>query len=230
MTEDTIGAIVSAAHSRGYQVWVHTLDEGSARRAVMAGVDGLAHLFVGDSAGGDFGELLAEQHVGVVPTLVVLLNTLVGESQMEPMLADERLKPFIDVKTLHPFPSRPRPNLRKGMSEAMKRIIASHVPILAGTDAAPSITGLPWGTTLHRELELLVKEGMTPVQALAAATSTTAQVFQLADRGYIRPGLRADLLLVEGDPTSKIDSTRNIVGVWKAGIPVKRTFSYTSLR
>jgi imidazolonepropionase-like amidohydrolase len=75
---------------------------------------------------------------------------------------------------------------------------------------------------LHRELELLVNEGMTPVRALAAATSATAQAFHLADRGHIRPGLRADLVLVEGDPTSKIDSTRNIVGVWKAGLPVRR--------
>jgi imidazolonepropionase-like amidohydrolase len=223
LTEDTISAIVSASHSRRKQVWVHVLDEGNARKAVMAGADGLAHLFAGDSAGSDFGELLMEHHVSVIPTIIVLLNAMIGGSQIEPMLADDRLKPFINVMALHPFPSRPRPNLHKGMSEAMEQLIAAQVPILAGTDAAPPITGIPWGVSLHRELELLVKEGLTPVQALAASTSATAQAFQLTDRGYVRPGLRADLLLVEGDPTSKIDSTRNIIGVWKAGLQVRRT-------
>jgi hypothetical protein len=75
---------------------------------------------------------------------------------------------------------------------------------------------------MHRELELLVKAGLTPIEALAAATSTPAKAFRLADRGRIAEGLRADLVLVAGDPTSDITATRAIEGVWKQGVEFDR--------
>jgi Amidohydrolase family len=76
---------------------------------------------------------------------------------------------------------------------------------------------------VHRELELLVEGGMSPTQALAAATSVPARAFHLEDRGRIAPGMRADLLLVEGDPTQNILQTRAIVQVWKRGIAIDRS-------
>jgi len=69
---------------------------------------------------------------------------------------------------------------------------------------------------------LLVRAGLTPVEALTAATSAPAAAFRLADRGRIAPGLRADLVLVQGDPTSDIASSRAIVAVWKAGVRAPR--------
>jgi len=69
---------------------------------------------------------------------------------------------------------------------------------------------------------LLVRDGLTPVQALAAATSVPARIFHLDDRGSIREGLRADLVLVQGDPTTDILATRQIVTVWKKGVLVQR--------
>jgi hypothetical protein len=70
---------------------------------------------------------------------------------------------------------------------------------------------------MHGELALLVGAGLTPTEALAAATSAPARAFHLDDRGEIAPGKRADLLLVKGDPTTDILATRNIVSVWKLG-------------
>jgi imidazolonepropionase-like amidohydrolase len=92
------------------------------------------------------------------------------------------------------------------------------VRLLAGTDA--NIVAPQHGSALHRELELLVGAGLTPVSALTAATSAPAEVFGLTDRGRIAPGLRADLLLVEGDPTTDITATTKIVHVWRAGVLV----------
>jgi imidazolonepropionase-like amidohydrolase len=75
---------------------------------------------------------------------------------------------------------------------------------------------------MHGELEYLVKAGLTPEQALAAATSVSADTFHLTGRGPIAPGLCADLVLVNGDATADITATRDIVEVWKQGIPVDR--------
>jgi hypothetical protein len=104
--------------------------------------------------------------------------------------------------------------------ETIRQLRAAGVPILAGTDAPNP--GTAYGSAMHRELELLVDAGLSPTAALAAATSVPARTFGLDDRGRIAEGLRADLLLVDGDPTQDILATRAIAGVWKAGVPVDR--------
>ncbi len=104
--------------------------------------------------------------------------------------------------------------------EALRQLKAAGVPILAGTDA-PNVG--THGTAMHHEMELLVRAGLTPVEALRAATSTPAAVFHLDDRGVIRAGARADLVLVTGDPTTSIAATQKIAGVWKAGIALVST-------
>jgi adenine deaminase len=79
-----------------------------------------------------------------------------------------------------------------------------------------------YGLSIHRELALLVAAGLRPTEALAAAASAPASCFGLADRGRIGPGLRADLVLVEGDPTVNVTATRSIVSVWRQGQRVDR--------
>ena len=98
---------------------------------------------------------------------------------------------------------------------AVRQLAKAGVPILAGTDAPNP--GTAHGASIHRELELLVSAGLSPTAALAAATATPARIFGLKDRGRIAPGLRADLVLVKGDPTTDITATRDIQRVWKIG-------------
>ena len=104
------------------------------------------------------------------------------------------------------------------LANALAAVGALHragVVILAGTDVpAP---GTAHGLSLHRELELLVRSGLTPAEALTAATFAPARAFGFLDRGRIAEGLRADLVLVNGDPTADITATRDIAGVWKLG-------------
>ncbi len=93
--------------------------------------------------------------------------------------------------------------------------------VLVGTDSndeAGAPAKLQHGTSLHDELERLVKAGLTPVEALRGAGALAASTFKLADRGAVEPGRRAELVLVEGDSTSDISTTRNIRGVWIGGI------------
>jgi imidazolonepropionase-like amidohydrolase len=118
------------------------------------------------------------------------------------------------------IPSKQSVSSCAGTAEAIRAMTSRGVPVLAGTDApAP---GQTYGASVHREMELLVRAGLTPSQALVAATSAPARAFDLTDRGRIAPNLRADLVLVEGDPTTDILHTRRIVKVWKRGVEATR--------
>jgi imidazolonepropionase-like amidohydrolase len=103
--------------------------------------------------------------------------------------------------------------------ETLRMLDRAGVPILVGTDAANGATA---GVLTHTELETVVKAGLSPVEALADATSVPAKIFSLDDRGRIAPGLRADLLLVRGDPTIDISATKDIVAIWKQGVRFDR--------
>lgn len=75
---------------------------------------------------------------------------------------------------------------------------------------------------MHHELYLFVKKcGFTPAEALRAATYLNAKRFKFTDRGQIKEGLKADLVLVEGNPVEDINDTLNLRAVWKAGVLCK---------
>lgn len=105
-------------------------------------------------------------------------------------------------------------------SKNAKRVYDAGVPILAGTDLTTHTTypvDIPFGSSLHKELELLVQAGLPELEVLKAATSRPAQVYNLTDRGVIAPGKRADLLLIRGNPLLNISKTREIQKIWMAG-------------
>ncbi|KAK3331598.1 hypothetical protein B0T19DRAFT_455847 [Cercophora scortea] len=93
-----------------------------------------------------------------------------------------------------------------------------HIPILAGTDAfgllVPGIN-IPFGLTLHYELQNLVEAGFTPAEALRAATVVAARHHRLLNRGVIAPGKRADLVLLNSDPLVDVRNTLDIARVWE---------------
>jgi imidazolonepropionase-like amidohydrolase len=226
LSQEIVQAIVQEAHRQGKLVVVHALTEQKAREAIAAGADGLAHLFIGEQASPDFGQFAASHHVFVIPTLMIL-SGVCGKPQGPALQADSHLAPYFTAQQRQ-TPVKPtdpgRHHLYQAAVSATQQLLQAQVPLLAGTDtgrptAMFGVTG--YGTALHGELKLLVEAGMTPVQALSAATSVPARIFQFRDRGLIRPGMRADLMLVEGDPTQDILATRNIVTIWKRGMPIQ---------
>lgn len=120
------------------------------------------------------------------------------------------------------------------LDDAFASVIALHkagVDILAGSDVSepiPILGGLAHGVSLHQELQLMVAAGLTPIEALRAATSTPARRFELNDRGRIAAGARADLLLVDGDPTTNISDTLSIRSVWRGGNQLTTDVRYTT--
>ena len=213
----TLDALIAAAHRRGKLAVVHVLSEQQAREAIDAGADVLAHMFMGPTTSPTFGSFASGRRVAVVPTLSVIC----GDSQAHSLLTDSNMSPFIRPVWRRML-EMPREGRRScgGAEAAIKQLVSAKAAILAGSDA-PS-PGTTYGVSLHGELSLLVRSGLSPVQALMAATSIPARIFRLADRGAIRAGMRADLVLVAGDPTQDIVAARRIVRVWKRGVPVER--------
>ncbi|MBX7460112.1 amidohydrolase family protein [Qipengyuania huizhouensis] len=98
----------------------------------------------------------------------------------------------------------------------VRAFLDAQIPMLAGTDAETS--GIVWGFSLHDELELLVEAGLTPEEALAAATVRSATWLELEDRiGTIEPGKLADVVLLDANPLADIANTRKIAGVFSDG-------------
>jgi len=219
LTQETLKALIDAAHKRGKLVVVHIGTQQDARNAVDAGADGLAHLFADSAPAPDFGKFVAEHHAFVVPTLGVL-ESVSGRASGESLTTDPHLSPYLtadDISNLkRSFPKFSTSPSEKYAEQTVAQLKVAHVPVLAGTDAPNP--GTSHGVSIHRELELLVRSGLTPSEALAAATSVPAATFHLDDRGVIAPGKRADLLLVKGDPTADITATRSIISVWKLGV------------
>ena len=219
LDDDTLKALIAAAHKRGKLAVVHIGKQTDARKVIDAGADGLAHLFADTAPDPDFGSFVAAHHAFVIPTLTVL-EGVSGSASGESLTKDAHLSPYLtsgdSANLKQTFPKFPTPLNEKYAEQTVALLKAAHVPVLAGTDAPNP--GTSHGVSIHRELELLVRSGMTPTEALASATSAPATAFHLDDRGDISPGKRADLVLVKGDPTQNILATRDIVSVWKLGV------------
>ena len=223
LSKATMAALIAAAHKNHKLAIVHIGSLRGARDAIEAGADGLAHLFIGGHCDADFGQFAAAHHAFVIPTLTVH-TAVCGPAAGPKLISDPSLGPCLSRadkdRLREEFPSARRGLSCQGQLEAIRQLKAAGAPILAGSDVPNP--GTAQGASLHQELELLVEAGLTPIEALASATSAPARAYHVPDRGRIAPGLRADLLLVAGHPDENILATRNIVAVYKHGIENKR--------
>ena len=221
LSRTQLDAAVAAAHEHDKPAVVHVSDARAARESAEAGADGLVHIWM-DERAPEVTELVAERDLFVVPTLSVLTGHC-DDPLGEALAADERLASYLapgDAENLSSPQQFPPPLGCDELIAIAGDLADAGVTLLAGTDA-PN-TGTAHGVSMHGELALLVEAGLSPIEALRAATSAPAEAFGLDDRGRIAKGMRADLLLVEGDPTEDIDATRRIAGVWQAGVGLDR--------
>ncbi|WP_371783480.1 amidohydrolase family protein [Streptosporangium subroseum] len=193
LTQETASALVGAAHAEGKRVVAHAVSAGAYTMALDVGADVITHVPLGPPLDTVQVARIAADGRVVVPTLTMMEGITAAIGQAEAFAG-----PLRSVTLLH----------------------QAGVPVLAGTDANAR-PGVPFhpphGESLHHELELLVSAGLSPAEALRAATALPARHFGLTDRGTIAPGLRADLILIDGDPVADIRATRNIVRVWCGG-------------
>ncbi|GIV60497.1 MAG: hypothetical protein KatS3mg043_1586 [Rhodothermaceae bacterium] len=192
---DELRLIVETARSSGRPVVAHASTPEGMRRATLAGVETIEH---GDGGTPEVFRLMAEHGVALCPTLAA---------------GDAILQYGGWRKGTDPEPERIR---RKRAS--FRAALDAGVTICAGSDAGV----FPHGDNA-RELEMMAAYGMAPLDVLRAATAVNARLFRLDDRlGRIRPGLLADLIAVEGDPSTGLAALRAVRLVMKGGVLYRR--------
>jgi imidazolonepropionase-like amidohydrolase len=195
LTQAELDAIVDEAHARKRKVAAHAHGAEGAKRAIRAGVDSIEHgSFLDDEAL----ELMKRKGTYYVPTALALRG--VRERFEKGLLSPEQIPKFKSAEA--------------AAQQTLRKAISRGVRIAFGTDAGVFPHGRNAG-----EFALLVEGGLSPVEALRAATSVNAELLGLADRlGTLESGKLADVVAVPGDPLQDIRRTEQVFFVMKEGV------------
>lgn len=199
LTVEQVRPIAEEAHRNGKLVFVHTTSEQAWCTALESGCDVMNHLPRHAVLPDKIIEAVSDGKHYVIPTLIMM-------------------KGLIDQK-----PDGSNGNFQYCL-DSLRKLHEAGAIIIAGSDSnmTNKMNNVLHGTSFLTELELMAQAGMTPVEVLRSMGQTPAKHFPfISDRGSIEVGKRADLVLVDGDPTQDISVCRNIKKVWVKGIEAK---------
>lgn len=231
MTPDVYAALIDQAHERGLPVAAHLFYLQDARGLLDAGVDVIAHSVRDQDVDAALIAEIKRRNVGYIPTFTRDLARFVYETTpsffTDPFFL-RRIDAYRDEMTALTDPSRQEEYRNNAARQAdkvsleqgkrnLKILSDAGVLIALGTDSGTN-AGQWQGYFEHTELEMMVEAGMSPAQALFAATGGAAHAMGLArELGTLQPGRWADLLVLNANPLDDIRATRQIDSVWIAG-------------
>lgn len=232
MKPEIYTAVIDEAHRNNLRVVGHIYYQKDAKALMRAGVDILGHGVRDSVVDDEFIQLMRQHGTWYIPTLGVD-EAFFRYAEHPDILAQPMVRKGLNEKLLAQLsdPEWAKTQLknlnghfwRAGLANNLantKKLVDAKVNVGFGTDSGAMPLRIP-GYAEHRELELLVQAGLSPAQALTIATSRAAELLKLSDRGEIKVGKRADLIVVNGDPTADLAAMNSIVQVYQAGEAVE---------
>ena len=189
LSQAELSAGAAVAHDAGRIAAVHTVTPEGMRRAIAAGVDTIEHGYGGTP---EIFKAMHDHGIALCPTLA----------------ASDAVAHYRGWNGQEPAPPAVEENRR-----SFRMALAAGVPICMGGDVGVFPHGENW-----REMILMQQAGMAPIAVLTAATSGNAHILHLDDRGSLKPGLLADIVAVEGDPTRDVAAVKSVRLVMKGGV------------
>jgi len=218
-------AIIDEAHQRGIRVMAHINALDDAKDLLRAGIDGFAHVVRDKDVDQELIALLRQRpDVFFVETLWGERNAIYGA---KPGWLGNRLLlgPFSDPETSSLAGGFSTPGARESAERLLRNVAALNragIRLGLGTDTGGVSGGGYFGLASLIELELMVKAGLTPAQAIAAGTRTSAAILKLDTLGAIAPGKSASFIVLDGNPLDDIANTQKISAVYLDGRAIDR--------
>jgi imidazolonepropionase-like amidohydrolase len=229
-------AIIDEAHKNGLRAAAHLFYLEDAKSLLRSGLDIVAHSVRDKPVDQEFLDLMKARHAAYIPTLDLdesqfsyaahpaYMDSAAFRTAAGPeMLADWLSPAYAWRIRKSPFTPLNRSAFQHGL-ENLKKVHDAGILVGFGTDSGAMPTRLP-GWAEHRELQLFVQAGLTPMEAIACATRNAAEVIgDEKDRGTLEPGKRADFLVLGANPLEDIGNTARLVAVYHGGRRIEPAF------
>lgn len=226
MPPEIYTAVIAEAHARKLPVAAHIRDLADAKAVLAAGADIIGHGVRDQPVDDAFIALLRERGAWYMATINIdEANYLYAEHPewLDDPFFRQALTPALEARFRDAAWRKDALAGAEGSRKAvamnianLRALHAAGVQIGLGTDSGGTAVRIP-GFAEHRELELSVQAGLSPTEALAAATAGNARMLRMKDRGALAKGAVADFLVLDADPTKDIRATRSLREVWRSG-------------